>query len=94
VLTHPGDQIEPSMQGVFRLVLVGLRIPEIDEKPVAHKPRNVAPIVSDYFSADGLKPTDDSAQILWIKLNCECRRAHQVAKQHCQIAFFGLGRRQ
>src|SRR6516165_11653692 len=70
-----------------------LRIAEINQHAVAHKPGDEAVEPGDDFRDGAVISSDDLAQILGIEARRECGRANQVAKHHCKLPTFGLGLR-
>jgi hypothetical protein len=72
---------------------MGARVAEIDEDAVAHVLRDKAVVAPDRGTAAALKRRDDIAQIFGVHPGRECRRSHEVAKHHRQLAALGLRRR-
>jgi hypothetical protein len=77
----------------LRVILVRLRITEIDQHPVAHVFGDKAAEPRSRSRGAAVVGTDDLAQILGIKALRQRRRAHQIAEQHRQLPPLGLGRR-
>ncbi len=92
-LRHRIDDIETRPHRTLGLVLMGARIAEIDQDAVAHVFRDKAVVAPDRSTAAALKRRDDIAQIFGVHPGGECRRPHQVAKHHGQLAALGLRRR-
>jgi hypothetical protein len=74
-------------------VLMGARVAEVDEDPVAHELRDKAVVAPDRRAAPVLERRDDIAQIFGVHPGRERGRSHQVAKHHGQLATFGIGHR-
>ena len=92
-LRHRIDDVETRPHRTLGLVLMGARVAEIDEDAVAHVLRDKAVVMPDRGTAAALIRRDDIAQIFGVHPGGECRRSHQVAKHHGQLAALGLRRR-
>ncbi len=92
-LRHRIDDVETRPHRALGLVLMGARVAEIDEDAVAHVLRDKAVVTPDRRTAAALIRRDDIAQIFGVHPGRECRRPHQVAKHHGQLAALGLRRR-
>ena len=92
-LRHRIDDVETRPHRTLGLVLMGARVAEIDEDAVAHVLRDKAVVAPDRRAAPALIRRDDIAQIFGVHPGGECRRSHQVAKHHGQLAALGLRRR-
>ena len=91
-LRHRIDDVETRPHRTLGLVLMGARVAEIDEDAVAHVLRDKAVVTPDRGTAPALIRRDDIAQIFGVHPGRECRRSHQVAKHHGQLAALGLRR--
>src|SRR5437899_7319363 len=69
---------------------MGLGVTKVDQEAIAQILRNVSLKAPDHLGAGGLVSTYHLAPVFWIELPGQCRRAHQVAKQHGQLSAFGL----
>ena len=92
-LRHRIDDVETRPHRTLGLVLMGARVAEIDEDAVAHVLRDKAVVAPDRRAAPALIRRDHIAQIFGVHPGGECRRSHQVAKHHGQLAALGLRRR-
>ncbi len=92
-LRHRIDDVETGPHRPLGLVLMGARVAEIDEDAVAHVLGDKAVVMPDRGTAPALIRRDDIAQIFGVHPGRECRRSHQVAKHHGQLAPLGLRRR-
>jgi hypothetical protein len=72
------------------VMLVGQRIAEIGQHPVAHVLRDEPTGLADEIGAAAVIRADDLAQILGIEPRRECRRADQIAEHHRQLPALGL----
>jgi uncharacterized protein YunC (DUF1805 family) len=79
---HPVDQRQPASCGALRIVLVCLRIPEIDQDAVAHVAGDKPAKSLDNLGDAAMVSADDSAQILGIEPRGQGRRADQIAEHH------------
>ena len=66
---------------------------EVDQKPIAEVLRNVAREAVNDVRRGVLVGADDGAQLFRIEAFGQCRRAHQVAEHHRQLAALALGGR-
>ena len=89
-LRHRIDDVETRPHRSLGLVLMGARVAEINEDAVAHVLRDKAVVMPDRRTAPALIRRDDIAQIFGVHRGGECRRSHQVAKHHGQLAALGL----
>ena len=87
------DQGKPGLHSVLGVMLVGQRIAEIGQHPVAHVLGDEPTGLGDQIGAAAVIRADDLAQILGIEPRRECRRADQIAEHHRQLAAFGIGGR-
>ena len=78
---------------VLGVMLVGQRIAEIGEHPVAPVLRDEPAGLSNEIGAAAVIRADDLAQILGIEPRRECRRADQIAEHHRQLPALGLAGR-
>jgi hypothetical protein len=90
-LRHRIDDIETRPHRTLGLVLMGARVAEINEDAVAHVLGDKAVVAPDRRAAAVLIRRDHIAQIFGVHPGGECRRSHQVAKHHGQLAALGLG---
>ena len=85
------DDGEPRSHRPFGVVLMRLRIAEIDQHPVTHVLGDKAGVLADGVGDTAVIGADQFPQILWIKPCRECRRADEIGKHHRQLAPFGVG---
>jgi hypothetical protein len=85
------DHRKPGPDGTLGVVLMRLRIAEINQDTVAHvfgdKPREAADRVGD----GAVIGADNLAQILGVEARRERGRADEIAEDHGQLAPLGLG---
>jgi hypothetical protein len=87
--TDSVDGPQPRPNRPLGIVLVGLRIAEIDQHAIAHIPTDEAIESGNDFGDGAVIGGDDPPQILGIKASGELRRADQIAKHHRELAAFG-----
>ena len=87
--SHRCDQLQPRPHRPLGVVLMGLRIAEIDEHAVAHvfrhEPAEALHGLGDAF----LIGRNDLAQVLRVHARRERRRADKVREHHRDLAAFG-----
>ena len=88
---HRLDQRQPGPHRPLGIVLVGPRIAEIGEHPVAHVFGDKPAGAFDDRGDAAVIGADHRAQVLGIEPRRQCRRADQVAEHHRQLP--PLGRR-
>jgi hypothetical protein len=88
-LRHPTDQRQPASRGAFGVVLVRLRIAEINQDAVAHVAGDKPAKTLDNLCDTAMIGADDPAQILGIEPRRQGHRPDQVAKNHRQLAPLG-----
>jgi hypothetical protein len=89
----PTDRVESAQARPHcscGVVLMRLRIAEIDEYPVAHIPGDEAVEPKDNSGDCAVVSGDDLAQILGIELRRQRCRADQIAEHHRELAAFGV----
>ena len=86
---HRRDQLQPRAHRPLGVVLMGLRIAEVDQDAVAHvlrhEPAEALHGLGDAF----LIGRNDLAQVLRVHAGGECRRADQVREHHRDLAALG-----
>ncbi len=88
------DRLDYREAGAHRplgIVLMRLRIAEINEHAVAHVFGDKAGEPPDRFGDATVIGADDLAQVLGIKARRQRRRTDQIAKHHRQLPALGLG---
>jgi hypothetical protein len=85
---HPED-VQPGAHRPLGVILMRLRIAEIDHHPIAHELGEMTLVAGDDADAGIPVGAVQPAQILWIEPRRKRRRAHQVAKHHRHLAAFG-----
>ena len=83
--THRIDRAQPRSHRPLGVVLMRLRVAEIDQYAVAHVPGDKTIALGDFCGDSAVIRGDDLAQILGIKLRGECGRADQVAEHHGEL---------
>jgi hypothetical protein len=86
---HRSNDIEPGSNGPFGVVLVRLRIPEIDEHAVAHELRHEAVKLGDARCDLFLISFDRLLQAFKLECRGEPRGINDVTEHHRQVALFG-----
>ena len=86
---HSRDQLQPCAHRPLRIVLMGLRIAEIDEDAVAHILRHEAAEALHGLGDAFLIGRNDLAQVFRVHAGRECRRADQVREHHRDLAALG-----
>jgi len=86
-----GNDGEPRPHRPFGVVLMRLRIAEIDQHPVTHVLGDKAGAPGDGLGNAAVVGADQLPQILRIKPRRQRRRADEIAKHHRQLAAFGIG---
>ena len=87
--SHGCDQLQPRSHRPLGVVLMRLRIAEIDEHPVAHVLRH-EPAEALHGLGDALLiGRNDLAQVLRVHARRECRRTDQVREHHRDLAALG-----
>ena len=93
---EPGHLLHELQRRAHRalgIVLVGPRIAEISQHPVAHVLGDKAAAAPDHLGNAAMIGADHRAQILRVEPCRQCRRADQVAEHHRQLAPLGRRRR-
>jgi hypothetical protein len=83
------DDGEPSSHRPFSVVLMRLRIAEIDQHPVTHVLGDKAGVPGDGLGDGAVIGGNYLAQILGIEPRRQCGRADQVAEHHRQLPPLG-----
>ena len=83
---------QPRPDRPLGIVLMRLRVAEIDQHAVAHVFGDKAVELGDDFGDGAVIRGDDLAQILGIEPRRQRGRADQVAEHHRQLPAFGIGR--
>ena len=86
---HRFDQLQPRPYRPLGVVLMGLRIAEVDEHAVAHvlryEPAEALHSLGDALLIGG----NDLAQVLRVHAGRECRRTDEVREHHRDLAALG-----
>ena len=82
------DRAQPRAHRPLGVVLMRLRVAEIDQHAVAHVPGDKAVEPGDHLGDRAVIRGDDLAQILGIEPRRERGRADQVAEHHRQLPAF------
>ena len=91
-LANTRDQVETGTHRPLSVVLVRLRIPEIDQNSVAHVLGDKPGEARDRIGDAAVIGADNLSQILGIEALRQRRRADQIAEHHSQLAPLGLRR--
>ena len=87
--THRLDQLQPRPYRPLGIVLMGLRIAEVDQHAVAHVLRH-EPAEALHGLGDALLiGRNDLAQVLRVHTGRECRRTDEVREHHRDLAALG-----
>ena len=92
-LCNRADRLDHRQPGAHRplgIVLMRLRIAEIDQHPVAHVLGDKAVEAADRIGHGAVVGPDQLAQILRVKTRRQRRRADEVAEHHRQLPAFGV----
>ena len=91
IARHRADQRKPGADGPLGIVLVGLRIAEIDERSIAHILGDRAAKPGHSGDAGLLKRAEDVAHFLGIEPGRKCCRTDEIAEHDGQLSTFGIG---
>jgi hypothetical protein len=90
---HPFDQYQPASRCALGVVLMRLRISEINQNAIAHVAGNKAAKSLDNLCDAAMVGADDPAQILGIEPCRQGRRADEIAEHHRHLPpLGGVGR--
>jgi hypothetical protein len=84
------DEAQPRAHGALRVVFVRLRMPKIDQQPVAEILGEVPLKALDHCRTDHMIGPDHLAVRLGIEAHRQRRRVDHITKQHRQLAALGL----
>ena len=84
------DHRQPGAHRPLGIVLMRLRIAEIDQHPVAHVFGDKAVEAADRLGDGAVIGADQLAQILRVNARRERGRADEVAEHHRQLPAFGV----
>jgi hypothetical protein len=87
------DDLQTGAHGAFGLVLVGARIAEIGQQPIAHELGDEAVMAGNDSGASLLIGANHFPHVLGIEPCREGRRTGQIAEQDRQLPSLGFGRR-
>jgi hypothetical protein len=85
------DHRQPGAHRPLGIVLMRLRIAEIDQDAVAHVLGDKAGEAADRVGDGAVVVADQLAQILGVMTGRQRRRADQIAEHHGQLPAFGFG---
>ena len=88
-IAHCRDQLQPCAHRPLGVVLVCLRIAEVDEHAVAHVLRHEAAEATHGLGDAFLIGRNDLAQVLRVHARGECRRTDEVREHHRDLAALG-----
>jgi len=91
-LTHRFRHPESGPHRPLGIILMGIGVAEIDEQAIAEILSNMALIALDDLGTRILVGPHHLASAFRVKLVGEPGRVHEVAKQHSELAEFGLKR--
>jgi hypothetical protein len=83
---QPAQQLAPGAHRPLGVVLVGLRVAEVDQQPVAQVLHDLAAVAGGGGDGLGLVGLHRPAVGLGVELLGQRRRAHQIAEHHRQVA--------
>jgi hypothetical protein len=86
-----GHDVESRLHGAARVVLVGLRIAEVDEQAIAQVLRNLAFEAANDLGAAALVLSHDRARVLGIEPGGQRRRSDQITEHHGELTALALG---
>ena len=89
-LSHLPNNLQSRPHGTFSVILVSLRVTEIDKQPVPREPADAPAEMLDRGSAGIFKSANDATQFLGIKLDRNAGRVDKIAKQHCEMSSLCL----
>ena len=84
------DDRQPRAHGALGVVLVSLRVAEVDEQAVAQVLRHVTVEALDHPGGGLLVAPEDLAPVLRIEPRRQSRRVHQIAEEHRELAALAL----
>ena len=87
--TDRSDHVHCGVNRAACVVLVGLRVAEIHQYPVAKQLRDVAVVRTHRPRHGVVVGTNDAAQIFRVEHRCQFGRTDQVAEHYRQLASFG-----
>src|SRR5262249_20755675 len=88
-----GNQAESRPDRTFGIVLMGSRVAEIGEHPVAHVFGDKTVEAGDGLSDRAVVSSDDFAQIFRVEARRQFGRADEIAEYDRQLAALGIGSR-
>jgi hypothetical protein len=80
------DKIEPSADRALSIMFMRLGVAQIGENTVTHVLGDEAAVALNQFRAAPVIDIDNPPQVLGIQPRRQCRRTHQVAKHHRELA--------
>jgi hypothetical protein len=83
------DDSQAGAHGTLSIVLVGLRIAEVSEHPVAHVLRNKAVEAADGLGNAPVIRADHFPQVLRIEPRRQCGRADKIAEHDRELTALG-----
>ena len=89
---QPGDRLDHAQagtDGALGIILVGVRVAEENEDPVAHVPRDRAAELPHHRGARRLEPADHVAQLLELQVVRKRRGSDEVAEEHRDLPALG-----
>ena len=87
--THSSNQLQPRTHGPLCIVLVCLRVTEVDQDPVAHVLGYEASEAPHGLSDTLLIGRNELSQVFRVHAGREGRRADQVGEHHRDLAALG-----
>ena len=78
------------MDRSFRIVFMGLGIPEIDQRPVTHVFGDIAIELTNGLATGVEKPSDHILEVFGVQPARQGCRIHKITKHHRQLPTFGL----
>src|SRR5262244_1609834 len=91
-VVHRSEDTKTSAYSSLCIVLMGLGIAKIDQKPIPKQLSDVPVIAANHLRTGGLICPDHVPILFGVELAGEDRGVHQVTKQHGELPTFGFGR--
>jgi hypothetical protein len=86
---HGLENAQAGAHGTLCIILMRLRIAEVDEQPIAQILRHMPAKALDHCHTGGLIGAEDLAEIFGVELSRQAGRIGQAAEQHGELAAFG-----
>jgi hypothetical protein len=90
--SHGFHHPQPGPHRPLGVILMGVRVAEVDEQPVAEVLRDMPLIAGDHLGAGVLVGPHHLPPRFRVELAGQHRRVYQITEQHRELAAFGLRR--